>query len=607
MKIFLFLIITFFTFDVLALDITAQNTPVYKKIDISYEVQNINQAIENKDRFAKVKHFVRLFHNQSHDKLWLKIPLVNKSDKAINRVFISRWERVDFTLYTVKDNKVISSETILADRYLKKSSTILIPANSTIDFYVHVKSKNELDQFFYIYFTDSEYANEFIIAKEKFFHYGLFFGILLTMTIYSFFMYFSIKDMGYLFLGFYQISVLIATSDLRQYLFVLLENMPNLADALLRGIFEYIIMILSILFTKEFLNTKEEMPKFNIFLNILMIFLLPVYLIDSNVNYASFLYIIYVFTGIYVFIRTKNLLVLLYALGFLGFPLYLIKLNFVILFDWDFYFDYHDAKQVFTCIESFALTLALYFKIRLLVKEKEKAKEDVIKNEKLMLEQSRFASMGEMIASIAHQWRQPLNHLNIIMANLQLCFDAGKLNKAYLEKKSEEADKQLKYMSSTVENFSTFFATKDKKEEFQLSGICEYTLNLVESRLKKNNILVLLTVKEKKLHVNYKNELIQVLSIVLNNAIDALIHDNTQKREIELVVNSHSIEVRDNAGGIPSDILHKIFDPYFSTKDKKLGTGLGLYTSKIIVDSIVKGNIKVKNIKNGASFTISIF
>lgn len=604
MRLILFLCL--FVLQVFALDVSSKITAVYKEVQISYEIKSINEALKNQEKFEKVKHFVRLFRHKSNDGLWLKIPLVNSSHKSLDRVFLSRWDNVDFELFAVKNEKIIFQESISNNKYIKNSSYFKLPFRESIDFYVHVKSKESLDQFFYVYFLDEDSVENFIISNEKFYHHGLFFGILLTMAMYSFFMYLSIREKGYLFLGFYQTSVLIATSDLRQYFFILLENMPNLADFLLRGVFGYIIMFLSILFTKEFLNTKEEMPRFNLFLNIIMIFLLPINAIDSNINYSSFLYIIYVFTGIYVFFHKKNLLAFFYTLGFLGFPIYLFLLNFGILFDWDFYFEYHYAKQIFTCIESFALTMALYLKIHSIVKEKEKAKEDAIKNEKLVLEQSRFASMGEMLASIAHQWRQPLNHLNLLIANLQLAFDAGKLDKNYLEKKAKEADNQLKYMSSTVENFSSFFSTKGEKNEFHLLDVCEYTIGLVESRLKKHNISILLNSNDDCFHINYKNELIQVLAIVLNNAIDALVINSIKSKEIKITVNPNQILIEDNAGGISKEILAKIFDPYFSTKDKKFGTGLGLYTSKIIVNNLIKGKIEAWNIDKGVCFSITI-
>ena len=581
-------------------------TPVYKQIDVAYNIKDINEAIKYKDSFSNIKHYVRLFRNKTNKELWLRIKLENRSSKTIQRAFVSRWDRVDFEFYLVKNDNLIFSEKLSSKEYLKQSSAIVLKANEKLDFYVHVKTNRAVDQFYYIYFIEKNKVNDFIKNSEKLFHQGLFFGILMTMAMYSFFMFFSIRDKGYLFLGFYQIIVLLDTSDLKSHLFILFENIPILSEFLLRSLFSYLMMFFTILFTKEFLNTKEEMPIFNMFLNTLIIFLLPLNFIESNIDYAAFLFIVFVFTGLYVFFNKKNLLVFFYILGFLGFPVFLILSNFGILFDWNFYFEFHYTKQIFTCVESFALTMALYLKIKALVKEKELAKEEALKNEKILLEQSRFASMGEMLASIAHQWRQPLNHINLIMANLQLAFDNNKLDKNYLEKKSKEADLQLKYMSSTIEGFSSFFANKNKKEQFLLEEICKYTLDLVESRIKKHKIIVNTNFNDNEKHINYKNELIQVLSIVLNNAIDALELNHIENKKIEIYVNKKEIIIEDNAKGIKEEILTKIFDPYFTTKDKKFGTGLGLYTSKIIMDNLIKGEIKVENTNNGAKFTILI-
>lgn len=588
-----------------ALDIGAEKTPVYKEIQVATHLNTINEVIKQQDEFLTVKHFIRLFRHQSNKQIWLKIPLENFTNKAVQRAFISKWERVDFDIYIVKDNTLAFSQSISNEHYLKQSDSFNIPANSQVDFYVHVKTKRSLSQFFYMYFVQAEHANSFIINNEKLYHHGLFFGILLTMTMYSFFMYFSIKEKGYLFLGFYQMSVLIATSDFRHYFFELLEGVPSFADFLLRGVFGYIIMFLSILFTKEFLNTKKEMPRFNLFLNILMIFILPINAIDSSIDYAAFLYIIYVFTGIYVFWHKRNILVLFYILGFVGFPVYLILSNMAIFFDGNFYFEYDYAKQIFTCVESFTLTMALYLKLRTIMNERQKAKDEATHNEKLMLEQSRFASMGEMLASIAHQWRQPLNHLNMIMANLQLASENNKLTPVYLNKKANEVDRQLKYMSATIEDFSNFFATKGKKEQFVLEEIGDYTLGLLHSRLKKHSVMVSLINNDTRTYENYKNELIQVLCIVMNNAIDALISNEVAQKKIELRMNCNEILVQDNGGGIKETVLPRIFDPYFSTKDKRFGTGLGLYMAKIIVTNL-NGRIEVQNTQEGARFKIRL-
>lgn len=604
MRFLLFLFI--FTTYIFAVDVSPKTIPVYKEIEASYNIKSLNQAIKNKKLFKKIRYYVRIFKNKSHDNLWLKIPLQNKTNQEIDRVFATRWDRVDLELFIVKDDKLLFSETISNDEYIKTSSRIEIPARENIDLYIHVKTRKSIDQFFYIYIIDEKLVNTFIIKYEKFYHHGFFFGILLTMAMYSFFMFLSMKDKGYLFLGFYQVSVLIASSGLINYLFMLFENQPILADFFLRDMINYIIMVFSIMFTKEFLNTKKEMPKLNIFLNMLMVVLLPISLINSSINYASFLFILYVVVGIYVFSQKRSLVVLFYILGFLGYPLYLVIINLGILLDWNIHFEFHYARQIFTCVESFSLTMALYLKIKSIIKEKEKARKESIEKEIAFLEQSRFASMGEMLASIAHQWRQPLNHLNMIFANLQLSNDLGKLDKNYLEKKSEEADNQLKYMSSTIESFSNFFATKGKEEEFYLIDICKYTSRLLESRVKKNSIELSFIGEDKTIYKNYKNELIQVLSIVLNNAIDALIINEIEKPKIEIFVNANKITINDNAKGIPKEILTNIFDPYFSTKDKKFGTGLGLYTSKIIMNNHIKGKLDVKNIKEGASFIITL-
>jgi signal transduction histidine kinase len=603
MKTF-FLLVLFYAMPLFSLDVSLSKSPVYKEIQTAYYFKDIHEAIENKEHFQTIKHYVRLLNSQSHEGLWIKIPLINNNNHSLKRVFMTKWERVELELFLVKEGKVIFSQYLFNEEYLKQSEPFTVPFQKNIDFYIHVKSKQFLSQFFYMYFVEDTLAAKFIIATEKLYHHGLFFGILLTMTLYSFFMYFSIAERGYLFLGFYQLSVLIATSDLRQYFLLLLEKMPLFADFLLRGVLGYLMMFLSILFTKEFLNTKQEMPRFNLFLNILMIFLLSISAIESNMDYTAFLYLIYVFSGIYVFLHKKNVMALLYTLGFLGFPLYLIFSNLAILFNIEFYFEYHYAKQIFTCIESFALTMALYFKIRTIVHEKTVAKEKALKSEALLLEQSRFASMGEMLASIAHQWRQPLSHLNMIMANLQLAFEHNQLDKNYMQKKTEEVDKQLKYMSSTVEGFSGFFATKNKKETFHLEEVIEYTLSLLESRLKKENISVKINVKEDTVYKNYKNELIQVLTIILNNAIDALVSNKTLEPNIEVFIVKGCIVIEDNAGGIKESIVSKIFNPYFTTKHKAQGTGLGLYMAKTIVNNWIKGRLEVKNTQKGAAFSV---
>lgn len=602
----LFLLIVLFTSQLCALDVSKDVVPIYKEIEMAHHINTFKEAIEHPNKFILVKSFRRLLHQRTFDNnLWLKINIENPTEMSIERLLITRWERIVLDLYWVKGTKLINFETINNDNYLKNSSIMTLPAKSKLTLYVHLKNKKALDQFSYLYFIDSSELKRFIILRERLYHHSLFFGILLTMAMYSFFMYFSIKEKGYLYLGFYQAWVLIVTSELWQYFFVWLENFPWLAAIFLKKLIVYSLIFFTIIFTKEFLNTKNDMPFFDKLLNISLIVFIPLALIYSTINYLSFMTIIYVLAGLYSYIR-GNFAALFYTLGFLGFSVYGILHNLSRIFDWGFYFEFLYAKQIFTCVESFALTMALYLKIKSIVQERELAYLEIRKQEKMMLEQSRFATMGEMLASIAHQWRQPLNHLSMILNNLRLARRLNKLDDQYFNEAVTEGDQQITYMSSTVEDFSNFFSTKGKEEKFKLNEVCEYAIELVSSRLKKQNISIHINSTDNCDHVNYKNELIQVLTTILNNAIDALMSNNIENRKIEILIACDKISILDNAGGILEEALPKIFDPYFSTKNQKFGTGLGLYTVKILVDTLIKGKISAINYDHGACFIISL-
>lgn len=162
-------------------------------------------------------------------------------------------------------------------------------------------------------------------------------------------------------------------------------------------------------------------------------------------------------------------------------------------------------------------------------------------------------------------------------------------------------------MSTTIEDFSNFFATKGKEEEFSLKEVCEYAIKLVESRYKKQQIVLSLKCLNDCMHMNYKNELVQVLTIILNNAFDAFIVKNMKYGHITMSVTCNEISIEDDAGGIPEEILPIIFDPYFSTKNKKFGTGLGLYVATMLVNNLIKGQLSVANTQKGCKFTLSLF
>ena len=229
------------------------------------------------------------------------------------------------------------------------------------------------------------------------------------------------------------------------------------------------------------------------------------------------------------------------------------------------------------------------------------------KQEKMLLRQCRLASMGEMIDSIAHQWRQPLMNINAILMNMERSIETKENPKEYLEKKMDEVITLTTHMSQTIEDFRALLKADKQKVHFFIDKSIRHALALFEGPLKDIDIQV--SVEEKLTFHGYNNELIQVIIILLSNAIDILNskHINPKYLYIDVTLDTHlHISIEDNAGGIEEKYLDSIFDPYFTTKNATGGTGLGLYIAKIIIEQNMHGKLTVVNTKRGAKFTLSI-
>ena len=267
------------------------------------------------------------------------------------------------------------------------------------------------------------------------------------------------------------------------------------------------------------------------------------------------------------------------------------------------------------------IVIILYFyKKQLLLKKEidnlnlsltDRVKEEIAKNkakEKLMLQQSRLAQMGEIISMIAHQWRQPLNSLSILNQSVILKYSRDKLNDEFVEYFKINSKKQIQSMSDTIDDFRDFFKPEKEKVEFCVNDVIEHTIDMVRPIYTKEHIAIKFDFKA-ILHTNgYPNEFGQAILNIINNAKDALIEKKIENKcvKIKLELNDGAIQlmISDNAGGIPDDIIEKIFDPYFSTKNEKNGTGLGLYMTKMIIQEHMDGDIKVYNKADGVVFNI---
>jgi signal transduction histidine kinase len=230
--------------------------------------------------------------------------------------------------------------------------------------------------------------------------------------------------------------------------------------------------------------------------------------------------------------------------------------------------------------------------------------------EKMLIQQSKMAEMGDMISMIAHQWRQPLNQMSYLFMNIEGAFEYKELTKAYLEEKISEGTKLLEFMSHTIDDFRNFFRPDKERTELSVSEVVQEALLLIEQTLEVDGISLNTTYKSHSSIALFRNELIQVIINLVKNAKEALLHNDTPVPVITIQTLEGSehvyIEVSDNGGGVDEAIMLKIFDPYFSTKGSMQGTGLGLYMSKTIIEGHLNGTLQVQNRNDGACFIITI-
>lgn len=229
--------------------------------------------------------------------------------------------------------------------------------------------------------------------------------------------------------------------------------------------------------------------------------------------------------------------------------------------------------------------------------------------EKLLIQQSKLAALGEMIGNVAHQWRQPISAVSAIMMNIKwTAMDQG-LNTTFLEERIQEANEQLKYMSQTIDDFRNFFKPNKEKSYFDLKKECRNAIKILNATLQHHNINLQLFSSKDMIAYGYANEFSQVVLNIISNAKDVLLERKIQKPRIEIHIykDEHSVhcEINDNAGGISLEYIDRIFEPYFTTKELN-GTGIGLYIAKEIIHKHMKGTLKVKNSDRGAVFIISV-
>jgi len=231
-----------------------------------------------------------------------------------------------------------------------------------------------------------------------------------------------------------------------------------------------------------------------------------------------------------------------------------------------------------------------------------------IEKDRILFSQARHAQMGEMLSMIAHQWRQPLNAVSASAINLSLMQELGTLDAKEIDDTSIFIQNSTQQMSETINDFMNFFKPGSNTEIFKLVDVLNDIRHMVYAQIKTHGI-ELVTILDNHLDINgCKNALTHILLNLIINARDAL---DTQEKEIKIITvhayledNKYFIKVNDNGGGIEPEIIDKIFNPYFTTKEQGKGTGIGLYMAKVILEKDFHGTISVENVDDGAEFIL---
>jgi len=231
--------------------------------------------------------------------------------------------------------------------------------------------------------------------------------------------------------------------------------------------------------------------------------------------------------------------------------------------------------------------------------------------EKILMQQSKMAVMGEMIGVIAHQWRQPLNAIYLSVQDIYAAYEVEELDKEYMDKFKESNLFIIKKMSETIDDFRNFLRPVKDMTNFSVEQAVDGVLRILTPQFKRNSVELKFDKSGEHVVHGHQNELEQTIMILLSNALDALIENKINHPAINISIgyNEHGgtiLSIQDNAGGVPHEICEKIFEPYFTTKDKSNGTGIGLYMAREIVEHQMGGKIYFENVDDGVRFVVEL-
>ncbi len=619
-KIFLLIFLFFFTFlHAKTLEVgTAEfyKTKDYMLYTLAEDINETPESVLSREWFDNKKTF-NIPANASKA-YWAKLELKNIASQSITYYLKSENQfTYHIVYYLVKEGKVVER---IEDGVISKNPKREFNVNHML-FPLSLEPGEEAEVFFQIQNYNKIDIDFSLVTKEYLLNFyqtynlveGLFFGGMLMMMFYNLFLYFLLKFRAYLYYVLYTF-----------WLTVYFAGLFGFSQRYFAG-YTWIFYISSgaffvsmTLFIQSILNLKEQLPKINKILNIFMVYFIVATLINIvMLEFEQFFYAQVLFNLFFMLVPLYVTLVILVTyylayfkkdsvariyswvwtiVSFVGLLLPLVYLNII---ETDIPSDY--IFQFLILFEVLCFSFILAYKIKMI--QREQSEQQV-----LLVEQSKLASMGEMISTIAHQWRQPLSEINGVVLKMDIDYRKEKLTQEKFNEYLNDIEGITSYLSKTIHDFMNLFSHKKELEEFLLRDTLKSSKRLASMFIKEeikfsniNNINIKM--------VGYQSELIQALLIVIHNSIDAA---RSNKKlavitiDIKEVDHNVHINIEDNGGGISEKILKDIFNPYFTTKHESQGTGLGLYILKMIIEESMSGTVKIFNKNKGVNCKIVI-
>ncbi len=640
--------------------IDIENFPIQYIFDNSNKL-GIEELLERE--FLETRSREALGYNKKGT-LWVRFTIVNpeKIDREVLIYHKEAYRSHEISFHEVENRQVKRSADFskTEDVHLREiqdaspTYPVIIKAESSLTIYI--KNRSTSSFLTNIQLLDKEVHQAVHIQKNVF--YAILLGILIALGLYNALLFISIKHSEYLYYVLFTLGSIAYLSYLSGMILEYVILSQAAYKSLLFGV--SILQMALITFTKKVLETKEHLPRVHTYLTVLTF--LPFSLLIVGIFFgidktlplqASVALLAAVSLIIIGFIAFK------YKIPTAKFylpPVGLYLLFAIIgIFTYFGFFPYnaltYNAFFFASLSEGFLLSFLLSSRIGILrqraieseqklnseirsrnevlnfrVQERTQelhdlnislesridlAVSEIRKKDENLLRQSRMAMMGEMLSMIAHQWRQPLATIVSIKNTIELELTLNVLDPKELQEKLNDIDRYAQYMSKTVSDFSGFFKPNKQKKAFYLTELMETSLLMMKTSYEEHNISIMTNFNGPSQIMSFKNEILQVILNILKNAqdifSDSKITNPFMHIKLEEFSDRQELSFLDNAGGIPESIIENIFDPYFSTKEEKNGTGLGLYMSRTIIKEHCAGKIKASNKDNGALFTIVLY